>query len=183
MRRSLSSSDAIAAAVELIEGIAFQTNLLALNAAVEAARAGEQGRGFAVVAAEVRGLAGRAREGAAEIRGLVEAARKDTRSGAQRVDTTASDLGRVQAALAALQQAVMEIAGAAREQATGIEQVNQAILDLDGLTQQNAGLAEESAAAAGEMQREAEQLMQMLGALRVEAEASSQSQAMHVATA
>ncbi len=183
MHRSLSSSDAIAAAVELIEGIAFQTNLLALNAAVEAARAGEQGRGFAVVATEVRGLAGRAREGAAEIRGLVEAARKDTRSGAQRVDATASDLGRVQAALAALQQAVVEIAGAAREQATGIEQVNQAILDLDGLTQQNAGLAEESAAAAGEMQREAEQLMQMLGALRVEAEASSQSQAMHVAAA
>ncbi|MBK9495795.1 MAG: PAS domain S-box protein [Xanthomonadales bacterium] len=172
MQRSLSSSDAIAAAVELIEGIAFQTNLLALNAAVEAARAGEQGRGFAVVATEVRGLAGRAREGAAQIRGLVDAARADTRSGARRVDATAADLGRVQAALSALQQAVVEIAGAAREQANGIEQVNQAILDLDGLTQQNAGLAEESAAAAGGMQQEAEQLMQMLGALRVESESA-----------
>jgi methyl-accepting chemotaxis protein len=183
MQRSLSSSDAIAAAVELIEGIAFQTNLLALNAAVEAARAGEQGRGFAVVATEVRGLAGRAREGAAQIRGLVDAARADTRSGARRVDATAADLGRVQAALSALQQAVVEIAGAAREQASGIEQVNHAILDLDGLTQQNAGLAEESAAAAGEMQQEAEQLMQMLAALSVESEASGQSRAMRFAPA
>lgn len=183
MQRSLSSSDAIAAAVELIEGIAFQTNLLALNAAVEAARAGEQGRGFAVVATEVRGLAGRAREGAAQIRGLVDAARADTRSGARRVDATAADLGRVQAALSALQQAVVEIAGAAREQASGIEQVNHAILDLDGLTQQNAGLAEESAAAAGEMQQEAEQLMQMLAALSVESGASGQSRAMRFAPA
>lgn len=175
MRRSLSSSDAIAAAVELIEGIAFQTNLLALNAAVEAARAGEQGRGFAVVASEVRGLAGRAREGAAQIRGLVDAARADTRSGAQRVDSAAADLGRMQSALAVLQQAVVEIAGAAREQATGIEQVNQAVLDLDGLTQQNAGLAEASAASANSMRSQAETLSGLLGALRVSASCAGQA--------
>lgn len=167
MQRSLGSSDAIAAAVELIEGIAFQTSLLALNAAVEAARAGEQGRGFAVVATEVRELAGRAREGAAQIHGLVDAVRSDTRNGAQHVDAVAGDLARVQSALAVLQQAVIEIAGAAHEQATGIEQVSQAVLDLDGLTQQNAGLAEESAAAAGNMRGQAETLSRLLGTLRV----------------
>lgn len=167
MQRSLNSSDAIAGAVELIEGIAFQTNLLALNAAVEAARAGEQGRGFAVVAGEVRALAGRAGTGAAQIRGLIETARNDTRHGAGRVDSAAEDLTRMQAALAVLRQAVGDIAGAAREQASGIGQVNQVVIELDGITQQNATLADVSATTAQDMQQQAEAMSGQLGTLRV----------------
>lgn len=167
MQRSLSSSDAIAGAVELIEGIAFQTNLLALNAAVEAARAGEQGRGFAVVAGEVRALAGRASTGAAQIRGLIETARNDTRHGAGRVDSAAEDLTRMQAALAVLRQAVGDIASATREQASGIGQVNQMVIELDSITQQNAALADVSATTAQDMHQQAEAMSGQLGTLRV----------------
>jgi methyl-accepting chemotaxis protein len=169
MQRSLASSDAIAGAIALIESIAFQTNLLALNAAVEAARAGEQGRGFAVVAGEVRGLAGRAADGASQIRRLIDTARQDARSGAERVATAGEALERMRRALGTLQQAVTDIAGASREQASGIEQVNRVVIELDHITQQNAALAEQSASAADAMRRQAEAMSTLLGTLRVEA--------------
>jgi methyl-accepting chemotaxis protein len=169
MQRSLASSDAIAGAIALIESIAFQTNLLALNAAVEAARAGEQGRGFAVVAGEVRGLAGRAADGASQIRRLIDTARQDARSGAERVATAGEALERMRRALGTLQQAVTDIAGASREQASGIEQVNRVVIELDYITQQNAALAEQSASAADAMRRQAEAMSTLLGTLRVEA--------------
>lgn len=170
MQRSLNSSAAIAGAVQLIEGIAFQTNLLALNAAVEAARAGEQGRGFAVVASEVRALAGRAAEGAASIRSQIESARSDTQGGAARVESASADLERVLAALRKLHDSVTDIAGATREQASGIQQVNQAVLELDLLTQQNAALAERSAATTLGIHGQIGELSTLLAALRVSAD-------------
>lgn len=168
MQRSLASSDAIASAIGLIEGIAFQTNLLALNAAVEAARAGEQGRGFAVVALEVRSLAGRAAEGASQVRRLIDTARQDAHNGAHRVTTADDALERMRSAMATLQRAVSDIAGASREQATGIEQVNHVVIELDHITQQNAALAEQSASAAQAMREQAEAMSTLLGILRVE---------------
>ncbi len=167
MRRSLASSAAIEGAVQLIQSIAFQTNLLALNAAVEAARAGEQGRGFAVVATEVRALAQRASTGASQIRDLIQSARDDIALGSQRAGVSLDALNAMQAALAKLTEAVIDIARAAREQSSGIGQVNQVIMELDGITQQNAAMAEKSAASATGMQEQILRLTQVLDRLIV----------------
>jgi len=137
--------------ISTIEGIAFQTNILALNAAVEAARAGEQGRGFAVVASEVRALAQRSAAAAGEIRGLIGESGSHTEQGAQQMDSAGQAIGEVVESVAHVNRLMGEVAVANREQSLGISQVNDAVVELDRVTQQNAALVEQSAAAARSM--------------------------------
>lgn len=134
--------------IAVIEGIAFQTNILALNAAVEAARAGEQGRGFAVVAAEVRALAQRSAAAAKEIHGLIAQSGEQIAEGTQQMTSAGNTIGEVVQSVQAVGELIQQISNATREQALGITQVNEAVTQLDTVTQQNAALVEESAAAA-----------------------------------
>ncbi|MFH1058682.1 MAG: methyl-accepting chemotaxis protein [Pseudomonadota bacterium] len=142
--------------IKTIDEIAFQTNLLALNAAVEAARAGEAGAGFAVVADEVRNLAMRAAEAAKNTTGLIEQTLARVGHGAELVEHTSQDFNQVQDRSRKVAELVAEIAAASREQSQGIDQVNQAALEMDRVTQQNAANAEESAAASEELSAQAE---------------------------
>ena len=137
--------------IATIEGIAFQTNILALNAAVEAARAGEQGRGFAVVAGEVRALAQRSAAAAGEIRGLISESSTHIGRGAQQMQSAGQTIEQVVQSVAHVSQLMGQIGIATREQSIGIAQVNDAVTDLDRVTQQNAALVEESAASARTM--------------------------------
>ena len=130
-----------------IEGIAFQTNILALNAAVEAARAGEQGRGFAVVASEVRALAQSSAAAAREIRALIGTSNAQVGQGAGQMREADEAIAQVVHSVEQVNALIGHVTGAAREQALGIAQVNQAVNDMDRVTQQNAALVEESAAA------------------------------------
>lgn len=141
------SSSKIADITGLIEGIAFQTNILALNAAVEAARAGEQGRGFAVVASEVRSLAQRSSSAAKEIKELIGASVQKIHDGSALAGTAGETMAEVTQAVARVTDIMGEIAAASNEQSRGIEQVNHAITQMDEVTQQNAALVEEAAAA------------------------------------
>ena len=163
------SSRRIADIIGTIDGIAFQTNILALNAAVEAARAGEQGRGFAVVAGEVRSLAQRSAEAAREIKGLIGASVERVEAGARLVQDAGATMREIVASVQRVTDVIGEITAAAAEQSSGIGQVNAAISSLDQMTQQNAALVEESAAAAESLNDQARRLSQAMGVFRLSA--------------
>jgi methyl-accepting chemotaxis protein len=152
------SSKKIADIIGVIDEIAFQTNLLALNAAVEAARAGEQGRGFAVVATEVRSLAGRSATAAKEIKDLIQDSVRKVEDGSALVTQSGQTLEQIVASVKKVSDIIAEIAAASREQSSGIEQVNKAVMQMDEMTQQNAALVEEATAASQSMAEQAAQL-------------------------
>jgi methyl-accepting chemotaxis protein len=161
------SSKRIADIIGTIDGIAFQTNILALNAAVEAARAGEQGRGFAVVASEVRSLAQRSAEAAREIKTLIGTSVDKVETGARLVQDAGSTMNEIVASVQRVTDVIGEITAAAAEQSSGIGSVNAAISSLDQMTQQNAALVEESAAAAESLNDQARRLSQAMGVFRL----------------
>ncbi|MGJ7520454.1 methyl-accepting chemotaxis protein [Variovorax sp. LT1P1] len=157
------SSKKIVDIIAVIDGIAFQTNILALNAAVEAARAGEQGRGFAVVASEVRSLAQRSAAAAKEIKGLIDDSVSKVEAGSHQVAEAGRTMEEIVASVRRVTDIMGEISSASHEQTQGIEQINQAITQMDQVTQQNAALVEEAAAAAASLQEQAGSLSQVVG--------------------
>jgi len=162
------SSRKIVDIIGVIDGIAFQTNILALNAAVEAARAGEQGRGFAVVAAEVRNLAQRSAGAAKEIKALIGDSVGKVDSGSALVDEAGTTMDEIVASVRRVADIMSEITAASQEQSDGIEQINQAITQMDEMTQQNAALVEEAAAAAQSMQDQAVELSRSVSTFRLD---------------
>ena len=167
MQHISDSSRRIADIIGVIDGIAFQTNILALNAAVEAARAGEQGRGFAVVASEVRSLAHRSAEAAKEIKTLIQRSVESVESGSQQVTEAGSAMQDIVMGVQRVGDLIAEISAAASEQQQGISQVNQAVGNLDQMTQQNAALVEESAAAASALSEQARKLGEVVSLFKV----------------
>jgi methyl-accepting chemotaxis protein len=161
------SSRKIVDIIGTIDGIAFQTNILALNAAVEAARAGEQGRGFAVVASEVRNLAQRSAAAAKEIKELIGNSVEQVKNGATLVQRAGTTMDEVVASVRRVTDIMGEITSASREQSLGIDQVNEAISQMDTVTQQNAALVEEAAAAAASMQDQAARLADVAGMFKL----------------
>jgi methyl-accepting chemotaxis protein len=165
------SSRKIVDIISVIDGIAFQTNILALNAAVEAARAGEQGRGFAVVASEVRSLAGRSAEAAREIKTLISDSVEKVGVGTQQVSQAGATMQEIVASIQQVADIVAEIANASREQSTGIAQINQAVTQLDGVTQQNAALVEETSAASSALGEQARDLAALAASFKLDQQA------------
>jgi methyl-accepting chemotaxis protein len=157
------SSRKISDIISVIDGIAFQTNILALNAAVEAARAGEQGRGFAVVASEVRSLAGRSADAAKEIKSLINASVERVEQGTALVDRAGTTMTEVVSSIRRVTDLVGEISSASNEQSLGVAQVGEAVTNMDQVTQQNAALVEEMAAAASSLKSQAQELVLNLG--------------------
>ncbi|NVD74437.1 MCP four helix bundle domain-containing protein [Duganella sp. BJB1802] len=162
------SSRKIVDIISVVDGIAFQTNILALNAAVEAARAGEQGRGFAVVASEVRNLAQRSAAAAKEIKTLIDDSVDKVDVGAKLVGQAGATMGEIVDSVKRVTEIMSEITTAGQEQTLGIEQINQAIVQMDEVTQQNAALVEEAAAAAGALQDQANNLSQVVGVFKLD---------------
>jgi methyl-accepting chemotaxis protein len=160
------ASGKIAEIIGVIDGIAFQTNILALNAAVEAARAGEQGRGFAVVAGEVRNLAHRSAAAAREIKALIENSVASVSAGSRLVEQAGDTMREVVTSVQRVTDIMAEITAASAEQTAGIEQVGVAVIQMDQVTQQNAALVEEAAAAAEAMLDQATSLAQAVSVFR-----------------
>ncbi|KEZ77451.1 methyl-accepting chemotaxis protein [Salinisphaera hydrothermalis] len=167
MQRMQDSSRKIEGILEMIDSIAFQTNLLALNASVEAARAGEHGRGFAVVAEEVRGLANRSTEAASEIKTLIADAGQQTDVGVGEVEAADEAMQGIVQRIEQVSGMLVELTSAAAEQATGIGQVSQSVSQLEGMTQQNAALVEQSAAASEALHQQARELADSVAAFRL----------------
>ncbi len=161
------SSKKIADIITVIDEIAFQTNLLALNAAVEAARAGEHGRGFAVVAAEVRNLAQRSATAAKEIKALINESVQKVTDGSELVNQSGKTLEEIVGSVKRVTDIIGEISAASQEQASGVDQVNKAIMQMDETTQQNAALVEEAASASQSMKTQAEELLRQVGMFKM----------------
>ncbi|MEO7031244.1 MAG: methyl-accepting chemotaxis protein [Herbaspirillum sp.] len=161
------SSKKIADIIGVIDGIAFQTNILALNAAVEAARAGEQGRGFAVVATEVRNLAQRSAAAAKEIKGLISDSVEKVDTGARLVGQAGQTMDEIVVSVKRVTDIIGEIASASAEQTSGVEQINVAISQMDQVTQQNAALVEQAAAAAASLQEQARELSNVVAVFQI----------------
>jgi len=161
------SSKRMADIIGVIEGIAFQTNILALNAAVEAARAGEQGRGFAVVASEVRALAQRSGEAAKEIRALIQQSVTQISDGSKQAEGAGKVIDDIVVSVQRVNQLIGEIAVASSEQSAGVGEINKAILQLEGVTQQNAALVEEASAASLTFQEQADRLRELVARFKV----------------
>jgi methyl-accepting chemotaxis protein len=162
------SSKKIASIISVIDGIAFQTNILALNAAVEAARAGEQGRGFAVVASEVRSLAGRSASAAREIKDLISASVERVVHGTSLVGQAGTTMTEIVGSIQAVETIISKISAASIEQSNAVQEVGDALNRIDETTQQNAALVEESAAAAGSLRHQADQLVSTMALFKLQ---------------
>jgi len=161
------SASKISEIIGVIDGIAFQTNILALNAAVEAARAGEQGRGFAVVAAEVRTLAQRSANAAKDIKHLISDSVQKIQNGNELVNESGETMHKIVGAVQEVNEIMSDIDTASAEQATGIADVSEQVKSMDGITQQNAALVEEAAAASESMQHQANSLAAMVTSFKL----------------
>ncbi len=161
--------------ISVIDGIAFQTNILALNAAVEAARAGEQGRGFAVVASEVRNLAQRSAVAAKEIKGLITTSVEKVDAGSKLVGQAGVTINQIVSSVKQVTDIIAEISHASQDQSSDIEGINHSIIDMDGMTQQNAALVEEAAAAAQSLQDQASELAKVVSIFKLSAGSGSNS--------
>ena len=161
------SSRKIADIIGVIDGIAFQTNILALNVAVEAARAGEQGRGFAVVASEVRSLAGRSAVAAREIKAMIGASVGNVSEGCKLVEQAGSTMDEIVVSVRRVADIMGEITAASQDQTAGINHINPAMVQMDQVTQQNAALVEEAAAAAQSLEQQAKNVVQVVSVFKL----------------